>query len=128
MMYLCLISFIPIIISLILTPIYSFVLSLMIFVLTPVYFIIMLITLKYIRKDIIAHSFRMGRMTARTGLIYQAIIPISVLLLLPIFGFEAGFVFTGLDYLPFIFWGVSSIINIIAAILFKRPIKNQSTS
>ena len=83
----------------------------------------MLITLKYIRKDIIAHSFRMGRMTARTGLIFQAIIPISVLF----FGLNAigGFVFTGLDYMPFILYGVSSIINFIAAILFKRPIKNQ---
>ncbi|GAJ06398.1 unnamed protein product, partial [marine sediment metagenome] len=92
----------------------------------PVYFIIMLITLKYIRKDIIAHSFRMGRKTARTGLIFQAIIPISVLVLLPTAG--PGIVFTGLDYTVFILWGISSIINIIAAILFKRPIKNQSTS
>ena len=83
----------------------------------------MLITLKYIRKDIIAHSPRMGRMTARTGLIFQAIIPISVLLLA--LNAVGVFVFTGLDYLPFIFWGVSSIINFIAAILFKRPIKNQ---
>ena len=129
-MYFCLGSFIPIIISLILTPMFSFMLSLMIFVITPVYFIIMLITLKYIRKDIIAHSFRLGRMTARTGLIYQATIPILVLLLLPVYGilwFEDGFVFTGLDYIVFILWGASSIINFIAAILFKRPIKKQST-
>jgi hypothetical protein len=100
-------------------------LNLMIFVITPVYFIIMLITLKYIRKDIIAHSFRMGRMTARTGLIYQALIPISVLLLLPVVG--TGFVFIGLEYTVFILWGASSIINIIAVILFKRPIKKRST-
>ena len=125
-LYLCLISFIPVIISLILTPMFSFELSLMIFVLTPVYFIIMLITLKYIRKDIIAHSLRMGRKTARTSLIFLAIIPISVLFLLPTAG--PGIVFTGLDYTVFILWGASSIINIIAAILFKRPIKNQSTS
>jgi len=102
---------------------FSFELSLMIFVLTPVYFIIMLITLKYIRKDIIAHSLRMGRKTARTSLIFLAIIPISVLFLLPTAG--PGIVFTGLDYTVFILWGASSIINIIAAILFKRPIKNQ---
>ena len=83
----------------------------------------MLITLKYIRKDIIAHSFRMGRMTARTCLIYQAIIPISTLF----FGLAAvgAFAFTGLDFIPFILYGVSSIINFIAAILFKRPTKNQ---
>lgn len=126
MLYLCLISFIPIIISLILTPIFSFVLSLMIFVLTPVYLVLMLITIKYIRKEIIAHSPRMGKMTARTGLLFLAIIPISVLILLPTAG--SGIVFTGLDYIVFIFYGVSSIINFIAAILFKRPIKNQSTS
>ena len=126
MLYLCLISFIPIIISLILTPMFSFVLSLMIFVLTPVYFILMLITIKYIRKEIIAHSLRMGRKTARTGLIFLAIIPISVLFLLPTAG--PGIEFTGLDYIVFILWGASSIINFIAAILFKRPIKNQSTS
>ena len=125
MMYFCLSSFIPIIISLILTPIFSFVISLFIFVVTPIYFIIMLITLKYIRKDITAHSFRMGRMTARTGLIYQAIIPISTLF----FGLAAvgEFPFTGLDYIPFILYGVSSIINFIAAILFKRPKKKQYT-
>jgi len=101
---------------------FSFEISLFIFVVTPVYFIIMLITLKYIRKDIIAHSPRMGRMTARTGFLFQAIIPISVLF----FGLNTigGFVFAGLDYIPFILYGISSIINFIAAILFKRPTKN----
>jgi len=93
------------------------------FVVTPVYLILMLITLKYIRKEIIAHSHRMGKMTARTGLLFLAIIPISVLFLAPV----AGFALTGLDYIVFIFWGVSSIINIIAAILYKEPKKNQST-
>ena len=126
MLYLCLIGFIPIIISLILTPMFSFVLSLMIFVLTPVYFILMLITIKYIRKELIAHSLRMGRKTARTCFLFLAIIPISVLFLLP--GVDSGIRFTGLDYIVFILWGVSSIINFVAAILFKRPIKTQSTS
>ena len=126
MLYLCLIGFIPIIVSLIITPIFSFVLSLMIFVLAPVYFVLMLITLKYIRKEIIAHSPRMGRMTARTGFLFLAIIPISVLILLPTAG--PGIEFADLDYTAFILWGVSSIINFIAAILFKRPEKNQSTS
>ena len=123
MMYLCLASFIPIIISLTLIPWYSFELSLTMFVVTPVYLILMLITLKYIRKDIIAYGGRLGKKTARTGLIFLAIIPISVLFLSP--GF--GYVVTGLDYIAFIFWGTSSIINIIAAILYKEPIKNQST-
>ena len=123
MMYFCLSSFIPIIISLILIPMFSFELALMIIILTPVYFIIMLITLKYIRKDIVAYGGRLGRKTARTGLIFLAIIPISVLILLPTA--DRGIRFTGLDYIVFIFWGISSIINIIAAILFKQPIENQ---
>ena len=105
---------------------FSFELRLMIFVLAPVYFVLMLITLKYIRKEIIAHSPRMGRMTARTGFLFLAIIPISVLILLPTAG--PGIEFADLDYTAFILWGVSSIINFIAAILFKRPEKNQSTS
>ena len=93
------------------------------FVVTPVYLILMLITLKYIRKDIIAHSLRLGKKTARTGLIFLAVIPISVLFLAP----AAGFVLTGLDYIVFAFWGASSIINIVAAILYKDPKKNQSS-
>ncbi|MHA1234136.1 MAG: hypothetical protein ACTSQL_03505 [Promethearchaeota archaeon] len=123
MMYLCLASFLPILISLALIPGYSFELGLTMFVVTPVYLILMIITLKYIRKDIIAYGGRMGKKTARTGLIFLAVIPISVLILSP--GF--GFVLTGLDYIAFIFWGASSIINIIAAILYKEPKKNQST-
>ena len=124
-MYLCLISFIPIVISLILIHLYSFELSLMIIILTPVYFILDIITLKYIRKDIIAHSARMGKMTARTGFIFLAIIPISILLLAPIVAFEIDLL--GFEITVYILWGASSIINIIAAILYKTPKKNQST-
>ena len=123
MMYLCLASFIPISISLYLLPLYSNEMFVMMFVVTLVYLILMFITLKYINKDIIAHSHRMGKMTARTGLIFLAVIPISVLFLAPF----AGFILIGLDYIVFIFWGASSIINIIAAILYKQPVKNQST-
>ncbi|GAF75457.1 unnamed protein product [marine sediment metagenome] len=125
-MYLCLISFIPILISLSLIPGYSFELSLMIIVLTPVYFIFMLITLKYIRKDIIAHSARMGRMTARTGFIILAVVPIAILLLAPIAGFVIDFL--GFELTVFILWGISSIINITAAILYKTPQKKQEAS
>jgi len=125
-MYLCLISFIPILISLSLIPGYSFELGLMIIILTPVYFIFMLITLKYIRKDIIAHSARMGRMTARTGFIILAVVPIGILLLAPIAGFVIDFL--GFEVIVFILWGISSIINIIAAILYKTPQKNQEAS
>ena len=124
-MYLCLFSFIPIVISLMLIPWYSFELSLMIIVLTPVYLILMLITLKYIRKDIIAYSLRLGRKSARTGFIWLAVIPIGILFLAPLVLFEIDFL--GIEITVFVLWGVSSIINIIAAILFKRPQEKQST-
>ncbi len=124
-MYLCLIAFIPIVISLILIPWYSFELSLMILIVTPIYLIFMLVTLKFIRKDIIAYSGRMGKRTARTGFMIVAICPIAILLLAPIM--TTGFIYTGLDYTVFIFWGASSLINIIAAILYKEPQKKQST-
>lgn len=97
----------------------------MIIVLTPVYLILMLITLKYIRKDIIAHHHRLGRMTARTGFIWLAIIPIAILFLAPLVLFEIDFL--GFEITVFVLWGVSSITNIIAAILFKRPQEKQST-
>ncbi|MBY9012441.1 MAG: hypothetical protein KGD70_08710 [Candidatus Lokiarchaeota archaeon] len=62
-------------------------------------------------------------MTARTGLITLAIVPIAILLLSP--GFRI--VFTGLEFTLFVYWGISCIINIITAILFKRPPEKQST-
>ena len=99
LMYLNLASFIPIVISLIMTPLFSFELSLMIFILAPVYLCLMLITLKYIRKEIIAHHHRLGRMTARTGFIFQAVIPIAIFLLAP--GF--GIIFTGLEFTVLIY-------------------------
>ena len=118
-------AFIPIVISLIPIPWYSFELSLVIFIVTPIYIIFMLITLKFIRKEIIAYGGRMGKRTARTGFMILAICPITILLLAPIM--TTGFIYTGLDYTVFIFWGASSITNIIAAILYKEPQKKQST-
>jgi len=103
---------------------FSFELGLMIFILAPVYFILVLITHKYIRKEIIARSLKMGRMTARTGFIFQAIIPITIFLLAPGFGIT----FTGLEFTVLIYGGVIFIINIIGAILFKRPQEKQSES
>ena len=85
----------------------------------------MFITLKYIRKNIIAHSARMKRMTARTGFFFQTF-PIVVFLLIPIANPNMPIVLTGLDYTIFIFLGASCLINIIAAILYKVPQKKQS--
>ncbi len=124
-MYLALIATIPIAISLIPIPWYSFDLSLLIIIVAPVYFIFMLITLKFVRKDIIAYGGRMGKRTARTGFMILAIVPIAVLIIAP--GTISGFIFTGLDFSVFIFWGASSITNFIAAFLYKEPKKNQPT-
>ena len=124
-MYLCLIALAPIAISLIPIPWYSFELSLLIIIVSPVYLIFMLITLKFVRKDIIAYGGRFRKRTARTGFVILAITPIAVLLLAPIN--ISGFIYTGLDFSVFIFWGASSITNFIAAFLYKEPKKNQST-
>jgi len=124
-MYLALIATIPIAISLIPIPWYSFDLSLLIIIVAPVYFIFMLITLKFVRKDIIAYGGRMGKRTARMGFMILAIVPIAVLIIAP--GTISGFIFTGLDFSVFIFWGASSITNFIAAFLYKEPKKNQPT-
>jgi uncharacterized membrane protein len=121
-MYLCLISFLPILISLALVPGYSIELGIMIFVMTPVYLILMVLLLRYIRKDSITKSAKTGKMTAQTGFIFQAIAHISILLLAPIVVPEI--VLTGLDFTALILWGASSIINLIAGILYKTPQKN----
>ena len=125
-MYLCLIAFIPIVISLIPIPWYSFEMSLLIIIVAPIYLIFMLITLKFIRKEIIAYGGRMGKRTARMGFMILAICPIAVLLLAP--SSISGFIYTGLDFSVFVFWGASSITNFIAAFLYKEPQKNQLTS
>lgn len=116
---LCFISIIPIITSVILTPWFSFEMSLLIYILTPVYIILMLLALKYVRKEIIYHSFKVGKVTGRTILIIGGVIPITVLLLGPMY----NIMYTSLDYTVFILWGVSSIIDFIAAIMYKSPKK-----
>jgi hypothetical protein len=120
-MYICIASFIPIAISAVLVPMFSLPLSITNIVVTVVYLILMLITLKYIRKDIIAHSLRAGKMTARTGFFFQTF-PILVYLMIFLIGpIEFGYVATALDYTIFIFWGLSFILNVIGAILYKPP-------
>lgn len=126
-MCLCIASFIPVAISAILTPMFSFLLAILNIVLTVVYLLLMLITLKYIKKDIIAHSARIKKMTARTGFFFQTFPIISYLMIFLIAPTEIGITFTALDYTIFIFWGISFIMNIIGAILYKPPKKKQST-
>ncbi|MFX0075155.1 MAG: hypothetical protein ACFE96_06920 [Candidatus Hermodarchaeota archaeon] len=125
-MYICIASFIPVAISAILTALFSFILAIMNIVLTIVYLLLMLITLRYIRKDIIAHSVRAGRMTARTGFIFQTFPIFVYLLIFAIAPIDMGITFTALDYTIFIYWGISFVINIVGAILYKPPKKKQS--
>lgn len=87
----------------------------------------MFITLKYIKKDIVAYSFRAGRMTARTGFFFQTFPIFAYLIVFLIGPTETGIVFTAIDYTIFIFWGISFILNVIGAILYKVPKKKQST-
>jgi hypothetical protein len=125
-MYLCIASFIPVALSAILTAMFTFILAILNIVLIVVDLFLMLITLKYIRKDIVAYSARAGRMTARTGFIFQTFPIISYLIIFAIAPVDLGIVFTTLDYTIFIFWGISFILNVIGAILYKLPKKKQS--
>ena len=118
-MNLCLISFIPIVISLILIPIYSLELRVMMLLTTSIYLLLMLFILRYIKKDSVSQSAKTGKMTPRLGFIFQAIAHISIFLLIPAAIPEIALI--GLDFTIFIFWGASSIVNIIAAILYKKP-------
>ncbi|NHJ22134.1 MAG: hypothetical protein EAX91_14405 [Candidatus Lokiarchaeota archaeon] len=126
-MYLCIASFIPAALSAILTAMFTFVLAILNIILIVVDLLLMLITLKYIRKDIVAYSARAGRMTARTGFFFQTFPIIAYLIIFTISPVELGIVFTTLDYTLFIFWGISFILNVIGAILYKLPKKQQST-
>ncbi len=122
--YLCLIGLIPIVISSILTPWLSFEVSLIIYVVTPIYIILMLLAIRHARKDLVHYHHRLGKITARTVYIFEAIIPISVLIIGPAY----NIVFSGLDFIIFILWGISSVINIIAAIVYKSPKKKQQST
>ena len=126
MMYLCIASFIPAALSAILTVMFTFVLAILNIILIVVDLLLMLITLKYIRKDIVAHSARAGRMTARTGFFFQIFPIIAYLIIFAISPVELGIVFSTLDYTLFIFWGISCILNVIGAILYKLPKKKQT--
>ena len=91
--YLCLISFIPIVISLTLTPCLSFEVSLIIYV------ILMLLAINHARKDLVHYHHRMVKITARTVYIFVAIIPISILIIGPAY----NIIYTGLDFIIFVY-------------------------
>lgn len=119
-------SFIPIIIILLLIPWYSSDLYIMLIFFISFHCVFMIIALIYIIKDLITYSSRGTKVTARLWLIYQAVTPIFPFIIFPFV--NSGIVLTGMDYVVYIFWGISSIITIIAAILYKDPAKNLSPS
>ncbi len=122
-------SFILIILNLFLIPWYSAVICLVSIYGTFIYCLIEIFALRLIIKDLIVYRRRRGRIhdevTARKALIVQAVFLLG-LYLLPLV--PSDFVFTGMDYTVFIFWTTSSILNVIAAVLYKKPVKYRSTS
>lgn len=119
--YLSLFSLIPLIISLILIPFFSFEMRLSIIIMIPIYVILILLAIRHLRKDLVHYSLRAGKITARNVLIIMTITPI---------GFFIGILFynvtfMGIDFVVFILWGATSIIDIIAAILYKPPKEKQ---
>ena len=84
----------------------------------------MLLAINHARKDLVHYHHRMGKITARTVYIFVAIIPISVLIIGPAY----NIVYTGLDFIIFVLWGISSVMNIIATIIYKPPKKKQQST
>ena len=115
--YVCLVTIIPVITSLIMTPWFSFETSLMIYIVTPIYFILMLLAIRHARKDLVHHSFRIGKVTARTVYIMGGLVPIGVFIIGPFY----NFLYTGLDIMVFVLWGITCILDIIAAFIYKTP-------
>lgn len=117
--YTCLISIIPLIISLIMTPWFSFEVSLLVYVVSPVYLILMYIAIKYARKDTVYHSFKLGKLTARTIYIIAGVVPIGVLILGPVY----DILYVGIDIMVIALWGAICILAFIAAFIYKTPEK-----
>ena len=115
--YVCLFTIIPVITSLIMTPWFSFEASLMIYIVTPIYFVLMLLAIRYARKDLVHHSFRVGKVTARTVYIIGGLVPIGVFIIGPL----NNILYTGLDMIVFVLWGIICILDIIAAFIYKTP-------
>ena len=122
-------SFILIILNLFLIPWYSVVICLVSIYGTFIYCFIEIIALRLIIKDLITYRRWRGRI--RDEVTARKILLIQVVIFLGLFPFPlvtSVIVFTGMDYTVFIFWGISSILNVIAAVLYKKPVKYRSTS
>lgn len=120
-LYLSLGSLVPLLISLMFIPIFSFSMRLSIIIVIPIYILLMFFAVWHIKKDLVHYSVRAGKITARSVLTIMTITPIGSLI--AIFFYYPDF--TGIDFVVFIIWGVSSIIDIIAAIIYKVPKKSQ---
>ena len=120
-LYLCLISTLAVIASLIITPWLNFYVSLAIYVMAPIYIILMLLAIRYVRKELIYHSPKLGRVTGRTVFIFELVLPIVFLFVLV----EFEVVLTSRDITALILWGFTNVINLIAIIVYKRPKEKQ---
>ena len=123
-------SFILIILNLFLIPWYSGVICLALIFGTLIICLCEIFALRLIIKDLIVYRRKHGNpfydeVTARKALLIQVVIFLG-LFILPLV--TSVIVFTGMDYTVFIFWGISSILNVIAAVLYKKPVKYRSTS
>jgi small-conductance mechanosensitive channel len=116
--YLVFISIIPLIISLILTPYFSFSMRLLTIIVPPMYLlVVLLVAIRYAKKDIVSHSALMGRITTRTVYALLAVFPIGFLLLGPLYGIS----YMDLDYIVLLLYGINSVLDLTAIILYKLP-------
>lgn len=81
----------------------------------------MLLAIRHLRKDLVHYSARAGKITARSVLTIMAITPIGFLFGLMFYSTS----FIEIDIIAFLLWGISSIIDIVAAIIYKPPEKKQ---
>lgn len=113
------------------TPILSFSMSLMIYIATPLHILLVFIAIWYAKKDLSVHvvdGLGDAHINARHVFIYAAITPITSVILVFIFGpsLPQEMAFSAQDFIAFSLLGVTSIIGLIAAILYNRPTNKRS--
>jgi len=129
--YLGLIGIIPIIICLVMTPIFSFSMSLLIYIVTPLHLFLVFVAIWYAKKHLsveVTQGLGHAHINARHVYIYAAITPITAVILSFLAIPPEKLAFSAQDVIAFILFGVTCIIGLIAAILFKLPEKPKHKS
>jgi hypothetical protein len=129
--YLGLIGIVPIIICLAMTPIFSFIMSLLIYIVTPLHIFLVFVAIWYARKHLsveVTHGVGHSFINARHVYIYAAITPITAVILSFLVVPPEELAFSAQDVIAFILFGVTCIIGLIAAILYKLPEKPKRKS